>query len=81
MWRRLGQNGHCSAETSPQSERCKLQADGLPLYRSVPFYLGSRCSFAQLTKTYSATQTETKSHRHHIAMLGCRWFNGQRRIA
>jgi hypothetical protein len=38
----------------------QVTSDGLPLYRSVPFYLGSRCSFAQLTKTCSATQTETR---------------------
>ena len=45
-----------AATTGP----CQVTSDGLPLYRSVPFYFGSRCSFAQLTKTYSSTQTETR---------------------
>ena len=40
--------------------QCQITSDGLPLYRRVPFYFGSRCSFAQLTKTYSSTQTETR---------------------
>jgi transposase-like protein/IS1 family transposase len=42
------------------SGNCQITSDGLTLYRSVPFYFGTRCSFAQLTKTYSASQTETR---------------------
>ena len=40
---------------------CHVTSDGLSLYTyRVPFYLGSRASFAQLVKTYSSTQTETR---------------------
>ncbi|HTQ40999.1 MAG TPA: hypothetical protein VMJ32_18435 [Pirellulales bacterium] len=40
---------------------CQVTSDGLRTYtNSVPFFMGSRCSFAQLVKTYSSTQTETR---------------------
>lgn len=39
----------------------QVTSDGLRTYTSlVPLYLGSRCSFAQLIKTYTSTQTETR---------------------
>src|SRR4029077_3962745 len=39
---------------------CQITSDGLPLYRSVPFYFGTRCSFSQLTKIYAASPAETR---------------------
>jgi IS1 family transposase len=39
---------------------CQITSDGLPLYQNVPFYIGSRCSFAQLIKVYSASQEVTR---------------------
>ena len=40
---------------------CQVTSDGLRLYTlGVPLYLGTRCSFAQLIKTYSASQVETR---------------------
>jgi transposase-like protein/IS1 family transposase len=39
---------------------CQITSDGLPLYQNVPFYIGSRCSFAQLTKIYQSSQMETR---------------------
>lgn len=41
--------------------RCQVTSDGLGLYsNSVPFHLGARVDFAQLVKTYSAAQAETR---------------------
>jgi len=41
--------------------RCQVTSDGLGLYtHTVPFHLGSRVDFAQLVKTYSSSQTETR---------------------
>src|SRR5262249_17189924 len=41
--------------------RCQVTSDGLQLYTyGVPLALGSRVDFAQLIKTYSSSQTETR---------------------
>ncbi|MCE9543987.1 MAG: transposase [Planctomycetia bacterium] len=41
--------------------QCQVTSDGLGLYTlRVPFHMGSRASFAQLVKTYSSSQTETR---------------------
>jgi len=41
--------------------RCQVTSDGLGLYTyGVPFHLGSRVDFAQLVKTYAASQSETR---------------------
>lgn len=41
--------------------RMQVTSDGLTLYtHNVPFELGSRIDFAQLIKTYSSSQTETR---------------------
>lgn len=41
--------------------RCQVTSDGLALYSySVPQHLGSRVDFAQLIKSYSSSQTETR---------------------
>lgn len=41
--------------------QCQITSDGLKLYTyNVPFHLGSRISFAQLVKSYSSSQTETR---------------------
>jgi transposase-like protein/IS1 family transposase len=41
--------------------RCQVTADGLGLYtHNVPMHMGSRIDFAQLIKTYSHTQIETR---------------------
>ena len=48
---------------------CQVTSDGLNLYRNVPFYLGSRVSFAQLVKIYSAAQTEIRYSPATI--IGC----------
>ena len=39
---------------------CQITSDGLHLYGNVPFYIGSRCSFAQLIKVYGASQEVTR---------------------
>jgi IS1 family transposase len=40
---------------------CQVTSDGLRLYQNnVPFHLGSRVDFAQLVKTYSSEQAETR---------------------
>jgi len=39
--------------------RCQVTSDGLRLYtHNVPYYLGSRCDFAQLVKQYAASPGE-----------------------
>ena len=41
--------------------RCQVTSDGLRLYtHGVPLHLGSRCDFAQLVKSYGASQSETR---------------------
>lgn len=41
--------------------RTQVTSDGLAVYtHGVPMHLGSRCSFAQLIKSYSSSQSETR---------------------